>query len=93
MKGFVMTAGDVVEFLYPRHNYAHAPLRWVARRVRVKEIRDITEQPLDPITPVLNPHLRRSAVLLVGEDVTIGQERSFYVGSMVNVRRIDGNDV
>ena len=80
---------SVVEFFYPAANYRGARFRWERRRLLVEKVRDLTAEPLDPMTVQLDPELRRGRVLVTGQDLDRLGERSFYVDSMRNVRQIE----
>lgn len=79
--------GECYEFEYPRHNF-HGVLSHVeTRRIRVIEVRDLFSSPLDPLTTKLQPLLRRGRLLVTGEDLDKGQERSFYADSITRLKR------
>jgi hypothetical protein len=80
-----LMAGQVVTFLYPAANYRGACERLEPRRLAVEEVRDLTATPLDPLTFVLDPQLRRGRVLVTGIDLDKCERRSFYMESMREV--------
>ena len=73
--------GKVVVGLYPRHPYRGVPSPMRRRRLKVERIRCVESEPLDPMTVLLNPLLRRGRLLLTGVDMDTGQQRSFYLES------------
>lgn len=72
-----------LEFQYPKHNFHGVGTPLETRRIRVTDVRDLVARPLDPITAQQQPLLRRDRWLITGIDLEHGQERSFYLGSMV----------
>ncbi len=81
--------GRAIRFLYPAANYRGVRLRYDERLLRVDAIRDCEEAELEPETRAMDPRLRRSRWLLTGEDLKIGEERSFYFGSMREVEVVE----
>jgi hypothetical protein len=84
-----LRAGSLIEFEYPAANYHAARTRWEQRRLRIDRVRDVVEEPLDPLTTTLDPHLRRGQHLVTGLDLDKGEERSFYLESMREIRTVD----
>jgi|GEM_PF-3169841 len=79
--------GKVVEFRYPTSNYAGVRRqRLESRMLRVEKIRLPDEQPLRPRTFEIEPNLQRTGALLTGIDLMRGSFRSFWSGSMREVR-------
>ena len=85
-----VNVGQAIEFDYPAANYHGVKQRLERRRLRVERIRDLAAEPLDPLTPILDPNLRRGRLLAIGTDLDRGAERSFYLDSMQEVKPIDG---
>lgn len=85
--------GRAYSFLYPRYNYQQLPAKTELRRIEVVSIRDIHEDPLDPMTLPLNPLLNRGRWLVTGRDLDKDDERSFYVESMSNVRSLNEEEL
>lgn len=85
--------GHAYAFLYPRHNFHGVLSSLEPRRVRVIEIRDLKDDPLDPETFELQPLVRRDRLLVTGEDLDKNAVRSFYVASMRKVRVIEEDAV
>jgi len=81
-----IVAGSVIRFLYPASNYPNARPRLERRLLRVEAVRDLDQQPLDPLTLQLDPHLCRQGQLVTGYDLDRLGERSFYSGSMQQVQ-------
>jgi hypothetical protein len=84
--------GRAYSFRYPRHNYRGVPCQLEVRCVLVTCLRDTRRDRLDPETLNLNPLLRRSRWLLIGEDLDKGAERSFYVDSIHDLRPLVPED-
>lgn len=78
--------GNRCDFDYPRHNFHEVLSRYERRRIVVKDVRDMSAVPIDPVTVQLQPLLRRGRWLVTGDDLDRGVERSFYVESMRDVR-------
>lgn len=87
------SVGSVISFSYPRHNYHGIPQSFESRRLKIESIRSIGEQPLDPVTYDLNPLLKRGRTLVKGLDLDKGEERSFYVESMEDLKVIPEHEV
>lgn len=81
--------GKSIRFLYPAANYRGVRLRYDERLLRVDAIRDCEADELEAETRAVDPKLRRSRWLLTGEDLKIGEERSFYFGSMREVEIVE----
>ena len=79
------SVGVSYAFDYPRHNFHGIKSSFERRHVHVTEVRDLMERPLDPMTGEESPLLRRGQILITGQDLDKGLERSFYADSMVNV--------
>lgn len=77
--------GAVISFEYPAANYQGVRPRWEARKLLVERVRRLDSEPLDPVTTVLEPQLKRGKTLVTGRDLNKGQERSFYAESMRDV--------
>ena len=77
--------GESYEFDYPRHNFHGVKTHFERRRIVVTDVRDLMQQPLDPMTGDEQPLLRRGRYLVTGQDLDKHAERSFYVDSMANV--------
>lgn len=77
--------GAEICFLYPRHNFFSVVSKLENRKLRINEIRDVTESPLKEITFEIQPLLRRSLILVTGIDLDKGEERSFYAASMQEI--------
>lgn len=80
--------GTEIEFDYPRHNFHGVLSKQERRRVRVTAVRDLKCSPLESQTRQMQPMLRRARWLVVGEDLDKGQERSFYICSMANLKAL-----
>jgi hypothetical protein len=85
--------GSVVRFDYPAANFAcvRRP-RLEPRRLRIERIRNVEEEPLDPVTLELEPARLRGTVLLSGLDLDKGESRSFWLESMQNVEPIEWDE-
>ena len=84
--------GKTIDGLYPAANYRGVRPRLERRRVRIEAVRDTTLEPLDPITLIFDPDLRRGRLLVTGFDLDKLAERSFYIESFVELRMIDDGD-
>jgi hypothetical protein len=84
--------GTAIEFLYPAANYRRVRPRWERRRIRIDGVRRLADSPLDPLTLELEPELWRGETLVRGLDLDKGQERSFYVERMREVRSVAFSD-
>ncbi len=80
--GSSVEVNRVIRFLYPRHNCPGMASKLEPRRVKVEKVRDLTQQPLDPLTLATAPALNRSRFLVTGTDLDKLAERSFYLDSM-----------
>ena len=85
--------GKAYRFKYPRHNYNGIQSYLETRRIVVESIRDTSEDHLDPSTEVLNPNLKRGRWLVTGRDIDKGAERSFYLESMTELKRLNRYEV
>jgi hypothetical protein len=85
---FALVPGHAYSFEYPRYNYPHLPDKRQVRRVAVSSIRDLRQVPLDPLTAKRNPSLKRGRFLITGEDLDLGQERSFYIERMTELNEL-----
>lgn len=83
--------GATIEFCYPRHNYVEVRRQeWEKRRVVITRVRDLRDEPLDPVTEAMEPKLFRGKLLITGNDFTRGgQERSFYVERMAELKMVE----
>lgn len=85
--------GKVIEGLYPHANYRGIRQRLERRRLFVEGVREIEQEPLDPLTVKLDPLLDRSGVLVSGQDLDRGEPRSFYLGAMKDMQVLDVESV
>jgi hypothetical protein len=76
-----MLVGKLLVGLYPRHNFQGVPTYCERRQVLVEKVRVLRSEPLDAITPTLNPLLNRGQTLITGTDLDKHEERSFYLES------------
>lgn len=75
----LFVVGREVEFLYPSPNYPHVRLRMERKRCVVKSIRDLTLEPLDPLTLTIDPNRRRGRYLITMHDMKEDKEKQYYV--------------
>jgi hypothetical protein len=73
--------GKVLVGMYPRHNFQGVPSYCERRQVLVEKVRVLRREPLDMITPTINPLLNRGKVLITGTDLDKQEQRSFYLES------------
>ena len=85
--------GRAYSFFYPRYNYRQLPMTIELRRVVVVSVRDTRRSPLDPTTEPLNPLLHRGRWLVTGKDLDKDADRSFYIASMTNVRKLSDDEL
>jgi hypothetical protein len=83
------SAGTVLSFSYPTDNRIGARTRLRRRRLAIESVRDLEEDPLDPITIWLNPWLRRGRFLASGYDLDLRARRMFYLDSARSVRELE----
>jgi len=76
-----MLVGKLLVGLYPRHNFQGVPSYCERRQVLVEKVRVLRREPLDAITPTINPLLNRGKTLITGTDLDKHEERSFYLES------------
>lgn len=76
--------GEVIEFLYPAQNKFGVPLEYRRRIVEIREIHDFREfaNPLTLEDFLRRPLIRRGKLLLIGQDLELGQQRRFYLEAM-----------
>ena len=73
--------GKVIVGMYPRHNFQGVPTYCERRAVLVEKVRVLRSEPLDALTPTINPLLNRGKTLITGTDLDKHAERSFYLES------------
>jgi len=73
--------GKVIVGMYPRHNFQGVPTYCERRQVLVVKVRVLRREPLDALTPTINPLLNRGDTLITGTDLDKHEERSFYLES------------
>ena len=73
--------GKVIVGMYPRHNFQGVPTYCERRQVLVEKVRVLRSEPLDALTPTINPLLNRGKTLITGTDLDKHAERSFYLES------------
>lgn len=83
--------GESYEFDYPRHNFHGVKSNLERRCIRLTAVRDLMQEPLDPMTGEEQPLLKRGQYLITGHDLNKGAERSFYLDSMANVMQVQGD--
>ena len=81
--------GNVLSFSYPTDNRFMVRTRYVRRRLFVERVRDLERDPIDPYTLWSDPWRRRCRFLLIGQDLDLQQQRSFYLDSARCVRQVD----
>ncbi len=90
----ILKAGNVVEFLYPRHNFQGVHCSRKERRLIVVErVRDLREEPLCKLTLEQHASLQRGTLLVIGLDLQKNERRSFYVESMSRLKLLDAEGV
>lgn len=89
MQTLLPQPGRECSFFYPRHNFYGVLSKMEPRRVLVTAVRDLEQQPLERITFDLQPLLKRSQWLVIGQDLDKQAERSFYVGSMRDIQEVE----
>lgn len=71
---------------YPRANYVGVRLQYETRRFRVTAI---TEEPVQAVTLLMDPLVRRIGRRLTVWDFDKGAERTMYEGALMGVREIE----
>lgn len=84
-----MVPGKSYVFMFPRHNFYGVVSQSELRRLRVESIRDMNKEPVDRLTEVIQPLLRRGRYLVTGLDLDKNEKRSFYVDSMREIVELD----
>lgn len=83
-----LSPGTSIAFRYPKENRVDKSIEWLDRRATIYKVRFMDEQPVEELTKILNPHVRRGRILLVTVDIDKQELRSFYVESMKDLRTI-----
>lgn len=81
-----LKVGVIYEFQYPRHNFYGVVSYSERRRVRVNAIRDLNAEPLDSLTSMIQPLLRRGRFLIEADDLEKQAVRHFYLESMREIK-------
>lgn len=80
--------GELLTFEYPVRNRVDRPTEYRLRRIVVKEILDLREQPpVDSAWIVERPYTARGRHLVTGFDLDAKAERSFYLEAMRHAKR------
>lgn len=80
-----LVPGSAYSFLYPRHNFHGVLSKFEPRRLKVTDLRNLVEEPLESVTIEMQPLLRRGPTLVTGLDLDKHAERSFYLHSMKRI--------
>jgi hypothetical protein len=85
---------DFLQGLYPRTNvYGYRTRKAILRTFRLTGIRDLNVAPLELQTLLATPLTCRSDILLTGICCDSGEERSFYLASFTELRKIEAGEV
>lgn len=86
-----LVVNELVGFYYPAANYRGVRRRRMEfRRVLITAIRDLRDDPIRDDEEI-EPNLNRGTMLVTGLDLDKNAERSFYVESMAELRRLHGD--